>query len=975
MFSIRVTNQPPATDNKVHQGILSLFEQYNLAQYGQTFAPFAHQAEMFRHLLADEEVFLVAGTAAGKTLAVAVPLFHKLAARRIRKILFLYPTIALMEDQRRVMDGLAALTGLEIGVIRGGMSRAELIEALNKPVMLATPDAVYWFFRKNVKYSRLLIYGLLLLDEAVIDEAHLFNGIMLQNLFRLRQRIQLLSERIGKRPRWHILTATPTPELRLLTGGDEVTGRSKCGDVAVTFHAPALPSGMGNRYEGRAQRMIAAVDEVLTGGSQKVLVVSNAADFAHRLFAQVRGSQRPLLSIDLLWNFGRVRWGELERWLAREGTPIETTAEISMWLRQQSPLYLKEVLAGRQASPAAETLMRCLALLLEEYQRSFRRLVTLASKDERRGLRESLEARLKTSSKASRLLWDVIATVVPARAEQSAITGILDTWIGTTLAALERALTGETFSVTAPHFPEITALLRNAGVGNALAQFLTNALPSLVTLSEQDTEMLDPSASSRTDQLVAFSALSQVVQDQSRYIALAQRIRSALMEGQLNVESRHIATWKNTGIPIVLYTGKMARAERDGLIDAFAQLPQAVLISTPAVEVGVDFAADMLVTEECDGNAFLQRFGRVGRRAGIQGSVVVFLKSGETYAKLASYSQQSVPRAVFSDLIAHPATGVFPRRIFTGHSLYVDLTHWLVNRELGEVGGWLNRLMFGQDVAQLAGQLQAAGVAFSYGLRATLPTISLKYGAGSADPFYLLRVVENEDLILSDSPFELARSDISYEEFLWKKPFWKAITVDIKATLEDSQALFWWRDGGWHLQSGYGIAADYTRLLDPIAVKGGKSLKELLAPLEQRIKRDPQSTLSSLRSHYPSSPLVRVGEALPLLFEPHAQFVLGQGSIHLLRLDKDGVTIPVEDRLGNPLILPEQMWLLLYGYERERVWPLLQSVSAEKLEEVIYDLWSLERHNGKLLFLLDRAGGACFALYQKLVNYGTVGSL
>lgn len=45
----------------------------------------------------------------------------------------------------------------------------------------------------------------------------------------------MLGERLGKRPRWHILTATPTPELRHLTGGAEVRGQSKCGDVEVTF--------------------------------------------------------------------------------------------------------------------------------------------------------------------------------------------------------------------------------------------------------------------------------------------------------------------------------------------------------------------------------------------------------------------------------------------------------------------------------------------------------------------------------------------------------------------------------------------------------------------------------------------------------------------------------------------------------------------------------------------------------------------
>ena len=56
----------------------------------------------------------------------------------------------------------------------------------------------------------------------------------------------------------------------------------------------------------------------------------------------------------------------------------------------------------------------------------------------------------------------------------------------------------------------------------------------------------------------------------------------------------------------------MSKHNRDGLVELFGKLEKAILISTPAVEVGVDFDADTLITEECDGNGFLQRFGRVG---------------------------------------------------------------------------------------------------------------------------------------------------------------------------------------------------------------------------------------------------------------------------------------------------------------------------------------------------------------------------
>jgi len=48
------------------------------------------------------------------------------------------------------MDRLSDITGLEVSQIQGGMSRSRMLAALNKPIILATPDVIHWFFRKNV---------------------------------------------------------------------------------------------------------------------------------------------------------------------------------------------------------------------------------------------------------------------------------------------------------------------------------------------------------------------------------------------------------------------------------------------------------------------------------------------------------------------------------------------------------------------------------------------------------------------------------------------------------------------------------------------------------------------------------------------------------------------------------------------------------------------------------------------------------
>ena len=51
-------------------------------------------------------------------------------------------------------------------------------------------------------------------------------------------------------------------------------------------------------------------------------------------------------------------------------------------------------------------------------------------------------------------------------------------------------------------------------------------------------------------------------------------------------------------------------------------------------------------------------------------------------------------REDFSALIASPEKGLFPAKTYVEGSDFLDATHWLVNAQIGEIGGWLNQSMF-----------------------------------------------------------------------------------------------------------------------------------------------------------------------------------------------------------------------------------------------------------------------------------------
>lgn len=275
----------------------------------------------------------------------------------------------------------------------------------------------------------------------------------------------------------------------------------------------------------------------------------------------------------------------------------------------------------------------------------------------------------------------------------NAVIEALNEYIRIIQSGLERLWTEDSLWVTAPAFREITESLQKAGASPELSEAITNHLKYTVNLPEQSAAGLRMSPGELAERRVALSWLDWLVVDPSRKQALIERIHQALAAKELDVEARHIAMWGDTDVPVVIYTGKMSRTEREGLLDAFSKLHRAVLISTPAVEVGVDFAADVLITEQCDGNSFLQRFGRVGRRPGIQGKIFVLIRDGETYVNLFQRLWTPVSRDEFSALIADPANGLFPARLYAEGSAFLDATHWMVNAQLGEIGEWLNRTM------------------------------------------------------------------------------------------------------------------------------------------------------------------------------------------------------------------------------------------------------------------------------------------
>ncbi|MBN1921512.1 MAG: DEAD/DEAH box helicase [Anaerolineae bacterium] len=902
--SVLVTNTPPTTDENVPEPLLAMFRNYTHIVHDQDYAPFSHQAQTFRLIAKDKEVFLVAGTAAGKTLAIAVPLFAKLQAGRIRKVLLMYPTIALMEDQGKVMRELAQITGLAVAQIQGGMPRAKLIAALNKPVILATPDAIHWFFHKNVKYSGLLIYALALVDEYVLDEAHFLNGLMLRNFEHLWRRIQSLAEMLERSPRLHILTATPTDALQRLNNGARVAGKSKCWDVAVELR----PCG----HFDRSEAMVAAINEALATGGRKVLVVCNSARMAHQLFEKYKDSAAAALPATHRLRFGKVKFGDLFRWLEQSGVESGILDDLSARFFREGDVTLSDLPPGSEVCLPLADIVAGITQVLE--RQSWRVKRVLWEHTQQPG--ETWESLLHNRPLPCAIIAALHSRLLNA-SDLERQQAVVDEWLADTLNKVG-VMSEESIRCQAPDFGKLRQAL-GTGLGQTLAALVVNRLIHEINADPDWTHLPSRSLSHRPIYLHWLDWM--ISKDQVERIRAL--VATGLESGALRADCRHIGLWKKTDTPVIVYSGSMAKHARAGLIDVFADLERAVLIATSAVEVGVDFVADTLITEECEGTGFLQRFGRVGRHG--DGSQALALVSGDVAARWHALNGQSLCRDDFSARIQ----ATFPERSYAAASSLVDAGHYLVNEQLGRIGTRLNTDPDLVAARPFAEKLRAVEIPVAFGLRNTLPQIALKDGV-TKDPFYLLRYVDNSDLRPADSPFVVAQAKTWFTELIFQKARFN-VMVDLNATLPASRAWFKMVNGEWRIaEARPGIGAAYAH--------------RLCAYYEQRGDWDPWLPGNCLLLH---------------------------GDVYLQRADLGldyPTPEPVCDDEQNPLFIPAQNYLVLLGWDNaDRAKTQLAESPIADWEELHYD-WDGMAFN-RALVLLERTAGACFAAYKEWMDY------
>jgi len=226
---------------------------------------YSHQARAFETAAKGEHLVVVTPTASGKTLCYNLPVLQALVQQPEARVLYLFPTKALAQDQLAELTELAkSLPDMRMFTYDGDTpqdarrsvrARANLV--LTNPDMLHSgilPHHTKWVnLFQNLKY-------------VVIDELHAYRGVFGSHLANVLRRLKRICRHYGASPQFIMASATianPGDLAQRLTGETVVelteSGAPTGEKTFMVYNPPVINPELGIRapYLGEASKMAA----------------------------------------------------------------------------------------------------------------------------------------------------------------------------------------------------------------------------------------------------------------------------------------------------------------------------------------------------------------------------------------------------------------------------------------------------------------------------------------------------------------------------------------------------------------------------------------------------------------------------------------------------------------------------------------------------------------------------------------------
>ncbi|PYH86131.1 ATP-dependent helicase hrq1 [Aspergillus uvarum CBS 121591] len=189
---------------------------------------YSHQAEAINHLYDGHNVIVSTSTSSGKSLIYQVPMLHELEKDPASRGMYIFPTKALAQDQRRSMQELLQfLDGLQETIVEtydGDTPMATRNHIRDEArIIFTNPDMLHitilpqegsWrTFLKNLKF-------------VVVDELHVYNGLFGSHVAFIMRRLRRICAAVGNRQVRFIscsaTVANPEAHMKAIFGVEDV---------------------------------------------------------------------------------------------------------------------------------------------------------------------------------------------------------------------------------------------------------------------------------------------------------------------------------------------------------------------------------------------------------------------------------------------------------------------------------------------------------------------------------------------------------------------------------------------------------------------------------------------------------------------------------------------------------------------------------------------------------------------------------
>jgi len=224
---------------------------------------YSHQARSWALIEKGHHVVVVTPTASGKTLCYNLPALQALVHQPDARVLYLFPTKALAQDQLAELEELARqLPEMRMFTYDGDTPQdARRAVRARANLVLTNPDMLHsGILPHHTKWATLFQN----LRYVVIDELHAYRGVFGSHLANVLRRLRRICRHYGSAPQFIMASATianPGELARRLTGEpvEEITeSGAPTGDrVFVCYNPPVVNRELGIRapYLGEAAKL------------------------------------------------------------------------------------------------------------------------------------------------------------------------------------------------------------------------------------------------------------------------------------------------------------------------------------------------------------------------------------------------------------------------------------------------------------------------------------------------------------------------------------------------------------------------------------------------------------------------------------------------------------------------------------------------------------------------------------------------